>query len=228
MNTLIEDEISSIKRQPNGCEFSVTDSFKHCLVEILLDSINVLCKDLIYFSKHAGREVIEPQDLYLFCRRNVSLQNHLIEFEHKSCESKDDVVMDENIVGMNTIYEQISHDTIRNEIFRSVRNEQHKCITIKFDQHFQAHDEVKYEYVFKGSINNLIKSITNNSQVVMIPLGHRFYLEKELMFCCYHQRKIVQISKYFPIIKLKQLLMQQQRKNRNLKFQTSYFNDGLY
>ena len=54
------------------------------LVYTLLDSH--LPKELIAFSKHAGRKNIQDEDMYLFCRK-TSLREHLIEYRSTLVDS---------------------------------------------------------------------------------------------------------------------------------------------
>lgn len=69
-------KVAEQQLQPKVPSHEFVSAVTGLVFQILTDR---LPRELIAFSKHAGRKVIKPDDLFLYCRK-TSLKNHLTEY----------------------------------------------------------------------------------------------------------------------------------------------------
>ncbi|RLV94786.1 MHF histone-fold complex subunit 1 [Spathaspora sp. JA1] len=77
---IIEEQLKTMKEtNANQDETPVfaTPTFISSLVELVYNQIISLGEDLEMFAEHAGRDVINPSDLFMVTRKNPTLQQYL-------------------------------------------------------------------------------------------------------------------------------------------------------
>ncbi|EGW32538.1 uncharacterized protein SPAPADRAFT_61604 [Spathaspora passalidarum NRRL Y-27907] len=76
---IVEDQLKTMGETNSEEESSVfaTPIFISSLVELVYNQIILLGKDLEMFAEHAGRDVINPSDLFMVTRKNPTLQQYL-------------------------------------------------------------------------------------------------------------------------------------------------------
>lgn len=87
---IVEEKVKELNLQEenttNDHGIIATPTFIAQLVELVYNQLINLGEDLELFCQHAGRDIVEPLDLYMVTRKNPTLQQFLKDIEQKNKE----------------------------------------------------------------------------------------------------------------------------------------------
>ncbi|RCK64077.1 MHF histone-fold complex subunit 1 [Candida viswanathii] len=86
---IVEEKVKDLNQEEdnsNDNSIIATPTFIAQLVELVYNQLINLGEDLELFCHHAGRDIVEPLDLYMVTRKNPTLQQFLKDIEQKNKE----------------------------------------------------------------------------------------------------------------------------------------------